>query len=236
LYAASGSKGLVAVDTRTGKVTESGIRPGWRYAVTPAGDRIVGYESAGLFSARLTARGVEREWSRGVRNRDLFASVSLAFFPDGERFASAEYRFIPSGPDTWVRIRSAKDGSIIDKIGPKCGVPDQVAVSPDGVWVALRAAASLLIFHQTDAGKSVKLTSPNRKHLTAMAFHPGGRYLAATSNDATVRMHDRDAGWEVTKTFDWEIGKLKSVAFSPDGNLAAAGSDTGKVVVWDVNA
>ncbi|MBX9581170.1 MAG: WD40 domain-containing protein [Gemmataceae bacterium] len=27
--------------------------------------------------------------------------------------------------------------------------------------------------------------------------------------------------------------RLRSVAFSPDGTLCAAGSDTGKVVVWD---
>src|SRR5207253_1850182 len=32
-----------------------------------------------------------------------------------------------------------------------------------------------------------------------------------------------------------EVRKMRSIAFSPDGALAAAGSDTGKVVVWDVD-
>ena len=38
-----------------------------------------------------------------------------------------------------------------------------------------------------------------------------------------------------TMTFTWDVGRLRSVAFSPDGTRAAVGSDTGKVVVWDVD-
>jgi hypothetical protein len=59
-----------------------------------------------------------------------------------------------------------------------------------------------------------------------------------TSNDGTVRLHDFHAGnarWDVARTYDWSIGKLKSVAFNAEGTLAAAGGDTGKVVVWDVD-
>jgi WD40 repeat protein len=41
--------------------------------------------------------------------------------------------------------------------------------------------------------------------------------------------------WEVAHAFDWEIGRLRSIAFSPDGMLAAAGGDKGKIVVWDVD-
>jgi WD40 repeat protein len=41
--------------------------------------------------------------------------------------------------------------------------------------------------------------------------------------------------WNVARTFTWDIGRMRSVAFSPDGALAAAGSDRGKVVVWDVD-
>lgn len=74
----------------------------------------------------------------------------------------------------------------------------------------------------------------NRKHFTAIAFHPSGRYLAATSNDATVKLYDTDT-WQLAKTFEWNVGRLRSVAFSPDGALAAVGSDTGKIVVWDVD-
>jgi len=74
----------------------------------------------------------------------------------------------------------------------------------------------------------------NRQGFTGIAFHPSGRYLAATSNDKTVKLFD-SGSWQLAKTYTWGIGKLRSIAFSPDGMLAAAGSDTGKVVVWDLD-
>jgi WD40 repeat protein len=78
------------------------------------------------------------------------------------------------------------------------------------------------------------LTSPDKKHFTSLAFHPSGRFLAATSNDATVKLYDT-SNWSLATTYTWDIGRMRSVAFSPDGLLAAAGSDTGRVVVWDVD-
>jgi WD40 repeat protein len=72
------------------------------------------------------------------------------------------------------------------------------------------------------------------KHFTNLAFHPSGRYLAAASNDTTVTLYETET-WKVAKTFAWDVGRLRSVAFSPDGCRAAAGSDKGRVVVWDVD-
>ena len=67
-----------------------------------------------------------------------------------------------------------------------------------------------------------------------LAFHPSGRFLAATSNDATVKLYDT-ATWKRAQSFDWNIGRLRSVAFSPDGMLAAGRGARGKIVVWDVD-
>jgi WD40 repeat protein len=78
----------------------------------------------------------------------------------------------------------------------------------------------------------VVIRNDSRKDFTGLAFHPSGRFLAATSNDNTVKLYDVQT-WKLAHAFDWEIGRLRSVAFSPDGTLAAAGGDNGKIVVWD---
>lgn len=72
------------------------------------------------------------------------------------------------------------------------------------------------------------------RHFTGIAFHPSGRYLAATSNDETVKLYDT-ATWAVARSFTWKAGRMRSVAFSPDGALAAVGTDKGQVIVWDVD-
>jgi WD40 repeat protein len=49
-----------------------------------------------------------------------------------------------------------------------------------------------------------------------------------------VKLYDTTS-WKVAQAFNWDIGRLRSVAFSPDGMLAAAGGEKGKIVVWDVD-
>lgn len=77
-------------------------------------------------------------------------------------------------------------------------------------------------------------TTSSREDVTAAAFSPYGKMLATTSNDTTVTMWDT-ATWEPIRQYGWEIGRLRAVAFAPDGLTCAAGSDTGKVVLFDVD-
>jgi WD40 repeat protein len=103
----------------------------------------------------------------------------------------------------------------------------RLVAARNGVWAAV---------YRTDdfAAGPVVLRNDNRKKFTGLAFHPSGRYLAATSNDATVKLYDT-ATWAVAAAYDWRIGRLRSVCFSPDGMRAAAGGDKGQIVVWDVD-
>jgi WD40 repeat protein len=114
-------------------------------------------------------------------------------------------------------------------------VVNYLAFTPDGTRFVVLSGMSLFAYDAADpAARPVKRTNDTRKHFTGVAFHPSGRYLAATSNDKTVKLYDTTT-WEPTKTYTWKVGKLRSIAFSPDGSLAAAGTDTGRAVLWDVD-
>jgi WD40 repeat protein len=174
--------------------------------------------------------------------------ASLAWSADTTREAYAPPLFLPGGdrfvlfegsPDYvpfWYVTLDARTGRVLAKVmglgrqslNPALSADRTLVAARDGVWAA--------VFRTDDfgAGPVAELRNDNRKELTGLAFHPSGRYLAATSNDATVKLYDTST-WRMVRAFDWDVGRLRSIAFSPDGALAAAGDDKGKIVVWDVD-
>ena len=93
---------------------------------------------------------------------------------------------------------------------------------------------TLLVWPVPRLGEPRLIRNDNRKDFTAVAFHPSGQQLYATSNDETVHVFDVGS-WERVKRFTWQIGKLKAIAVSPDGALACAGGENGAIVMWDLD-
>jgi WD40 repeat protein len=129
-------------------------------------------------------------------------------------------------------IRETATGALIAE-SPHPSEYCDLTLSPTGQWLAGHYGFGATIFHGANfAARPIVLRNDTTKLITGLAFHPSGRYLAATSNDATVKLYDTET-WKVAKVFTWEIGRMRSVAFSPDGMLAAAGGDKGQIIVWD---
>ena len=95
------------------------------------------------------------------------------------------------------------------------------------------AIRTVQMFDAVSGARAGELVHRGRPFVTAVAVHPCGS-VACARTDGTVTFWDADR-LEAIRTLDWKAGKLVSLAFSPDGTLAAAGTEDGKVVVWDVD-
>ncbi|MCE9567205.1 MAG: hypothetical protein K8U57_34820 [Planctomycetes bacterium] len=156
------------------------------------------------------------------------------FLPGDKEFVRLE---LPLKSTGWrIVTHSTKTGEEVRSSGTLIAYPGESVLSADGSLLAGFDGLWVRVYPVTQPSEKpiASIKNDNKKRFTGIAFHPSGKYLATASNDATVKFYDTTS-WQVAKAFTWDIGKMRSVAFSPDGTLAAAGSGTGKVVVWDVD-
>jgi WD40 repeat protein len=182
-----------------------------------------------LIGWEATTVGWERRWSAEVGELS-----DPAVAPAGDRVA------VLAGPtpNRWagyrLQVRDAATGEPVGDGAYDYSLLARPHFRPDGRQLVAAHDRYVLVWDARVLGKPALVRNDSRKHFTAAAYHPSGRYLFTTSSDATVSVWDTDS-WVRVKRLAWDIGELRAVAVSPDGLLAAAGSDRGRVVVWDVD-
>jgi WD40 repeat protein len=113
-----------------------------------------------------------------------------------------------------------------------------VAVSPDGKLLAVQTMAAdssnSRVEVQDLASGNVLFRDTVHNGKGGLEFSPDGRELAALGccePDSTIEVWAARSGAEL---FSPHVdGHATSIAFSPDGRLLGAGTEDGKVVLWD---
>ncbi|MBN9119288.1 MAG: WD40 repeat domain-containing protein [Planctomycetes bacterium] len=181
---------------------------------------------------------VEGEWVRQwqLSTRELSVeSVTLA--PVGDRFAM--FTRVTVGGRWWeqpmrLEVRDVADAAVrTTGTYPYSYAAKPLRFHPAGEQIAGVNNMTLLVWSLPAGGDPRLVQNDNRKHFTALAYHPDGRSLFVTSNDETVQVFDARS-LDRANRYTWQLDKLSAVAVSPDGTLAAAGSANGDVVVWDL--
>ncbi len=191
-------------------------------------DGINGIDGTVWLAGWVAAGGWERTWlvSQGP-------SSGLALAPGGDRIAQTGC--LTAGGFAYdLLIRDAATGALVARGRYPYSMLARPRYRPDGRQIVAVRGMVLVVWDPLMPGKPQLVKNDTRSKFTAAAYHPSGRYLFTTSYDATVSVWDTE-DWVRVRRFDWDIGRLRSVAVSPDGLLAAAGSDRGRVVVWDVD-
>jgi WD40 repeat protein len=248
---------LAVIDRHNGQgmaiPTEHGWSAGYPCAVSADGRRLVarlvGRQARPNRSGRPTLEQAIGCWDLPPKGKPRLAwQVSLgrdrearplALAPDGRTVWTGEWATAPTPPLWWIEFvpRDAATGAAT---APPVAYPNEhltgLAFTPDGRVAVAHHGPSLFVYDAAAPGrKPRKVTNPaKRKSFGGFAFHPSGRWLAAAGLDGAVTVWETES-WRVARGWDWGAGQARSVAFSADGALAAAGTGSGTVVVWDVD-
>jgi WD40 repeat protein len=234
----SESSGRVAVDLADGKQTPLG--PGSsislsNFAQSADGSRLVLIHGP-FYTPRLSGWRMDGSWVE-----DWFvepgegALTGFALSQGGEWFAHFTRGSQPRWPwNADLKIRNARTGAELATGKYPYAYSSRLMFRPDGTQLLGVHEMTLLMWPIPTGGKPLVVRNDSRRHFTAAAYHPSSRYLFTASNDATVVVWDTTT-WQHVTRFTWNIGRLRSIAVSPDGTLAAAGSTKGQVVIWDVD-
>lgn len=202
------------------------------------GSRVVtqhGIPKHSLIGWKSVTGGWNQSWTVSIAD---LAVEGITLSPDGRLFAlitrsalgGRRWEEIPRRVDVW----DAATGAFISKGEYPYAYAPTLLFSPDAHQLVGINDMTLLIWPVPDLGKPRLIRNDSRKDFTAIAFHPSVWHLYAASNDATVQVFET-ATWERIGRFTWQIGKLKALAVSADGTLAAAGGENGEVVIWDID-
>ncbi|MGY5036113.1 nSTAND1 domain-containing NTPase [Streptomyces sp. 900116325] len=168
--------------------------------------------------------------------------ASMAFSPDGDILATSDFR-------ETLRLWDTATGQKQETLA-KAG--QAVAFSPDGNTLATGSSDGTVILRDAATGQKKNVFPNNRSTGSelSLVFSPTGTTLAATGDFGRVRLLDVTTGRTAAilnmpesgttarssgpaRELDPTNYAVDSVAFSPDGNTLATGSNDGTVRFWD---
>ncbi len=202
------------------------LRPRFRLAV---GDYVSALEVArdggvciaGLGDGRLVGFDLttgEERFAIAAAHAGSVLDVSIS--PDGRCFASC-------GQDEVAKVWSAEGSLVRELPGGGSAWVEHVAWAPAGGRIATASGKKLRVWMPD--GERIVETEPLASTVTALAWRSDGSGLAATCYGG-VHILPFVAGAKI-RHLAWK-GSLISLAWSPDANVIACGSQDGSVHFW----
>jgi RNA polymerase sigma factor (sigma-70 family) len=160
-----------------------------------------------------------------MRFRHIGDVLSVAYSPDGKIIASGERN---EGP---IILWDAITGKEIRRIEEVPGVRGGFAFSPDGKQLALVLWGSWVSFWDVATGKQIRrLKGP---YGPCVIYSADGKKLAVSSENKVVLL-DAVSGTELRK-LEQHPEMIRSLAFSPNSEILAAGGEGKIVCLWRVS-
>lgn len=150
-------------------------------------------------------------------------SVAFAWSSDGQRFAV-------SINDQVVSVYEASSGSILETLVGHSKYVATLAWSPDGNYIVSGSWDLSAIVWNASSFELVKRLEAGA--VRAVAWSPGGRFLATASHGSREKLRIWDSrGWELVKDVHMSFGI--SLSWSPDGAKLVAARWEATVLIWN---
>ncbi len=177
-----------------------------------AGAVILVETSTGRVMTELPLKGADPRWDDRVTFDSEGKRIALVTHHTGGVFDLT----VDSVDSNRLAARTVADGCY------------SLAFSPDGTLIAVGQHERKVMLLDASTLDEVEVLHGHRGGVSALAFSPDGAYLASSSQDGTTRIWDRS---EARTVGVLSGGSARSLAFSGDGALLAAGFHS-KAILW----
>jgi WD40 repeat protein len=207
--------------------------------VTPDPDRAgpvntVAVSAGGRRFATGDAFGVVKIWSTATGREELALTghdqgvVRVVFYgdPGSERLVSGSW-------DGSVRVWDAQSGAQLWVWDEISGGLSDVAVSPDGRYIAVGSNDGSVMVREGSTGEP-RVLSGHANHVASVTFSPDGQYLATAGWDNTARIFEVGSGELLHDLRHQNL--VHQVAFHPlDPGVVATSDEDGMVNLWSIS-